>query len=49
MSERGPGPDELAGVSAAVVERRGRPSIVWLIPMVARFPSRTRATMIVTT
>ena len=35
MSERGPGPDELAGLSAAVVERRGRPSIVWLIPVVA--------------
>jgi len=47
MSQRGPGPDEagreapgprgyeLGGVSAAVVERRGRPSLVWLIPLIA--------------
>ena len=35
MSERGPGPSELASVSAAVVEHRGRPSIVWLIPLIA--------------
>ena len=35
MSQRGPGPDELSGVAAADVERRGRPSIVWLIPLIA--------------
>ena len=34
MTERGPEPDGLA-VAEAVVEARGRPSIVWLIPLIA--------------
>jgi paraquat-inducible protein B len=35
MNENGPDEDELPGVAAAVVEARSRPSIVWLIPLVA--------------
>lgn len=35
MTERGPGPGKLEGVSEAVVQTRGRLSIVWLIPLVA--------------
>jgi paraquat-inducible protein B len=36
MSEQGPGRSDLAGVAtAAVVERRSGPSIVWLIPLIA--------------
>jgi len=35
MTERGPRPGELEGVAEAVVETRGRPSIIWLIPLVA--------------
>jgi paraquat-inducible protein B len=35
MTEREPGQRELAGVADAVVETRGRPSIVWLIPLLA--------------
>lgn len=37
MTERDPGENELAGVAEAVVERRGWPSMVWLIPLVAAF------------
>jgi paraquat-inducible protein B len=35
MTERGPGPDRVLEVAEAVVEARGRPSIVWLIPLIA--------------
>jgi paraquat-inducible protein B len=35
VSHQGPGRPELDGVEEAVVETRGRPSIVWLIPLVA--------------
>jgi paraquat-inducible protein B len=35
MTERGPGRSELEGVAEAAVESRGRPSIIWLIPLVA--------------
>jgi paraquat-inducible protein B len=35
MTEQRPERDELAGVADAVVETRGRPSIIWLIPLVA--------------
>ncbi len=35
MSEHGPGPADLSGVGEAVVETRGRLSIIWLIPLIA--------------
>ncbi|HME73534.1 MAG TPA: MlaD family protein [Myxococcota bacterium] len=35
MTDQGPGRPELAGVADAVIETRGRPSLVWLIPLVA--------------
>jgi paraquat-inducible protein B len=35
MTERGPDPNEVLDVAEAVVEARGRPSIVWLIPLIA--------------
>jgi paraquat-inducible protein B len=35
MTERGPDPDRALEVAEAVVEARGRPSIVWLIPLIA--------------
>jgi paraquat-inducible protein B len=35
MTERGPEPEGVLEVAEAVVETRGRPSIVWLIPLVA--------------
>jgi paraquat-inducible protein B len=35
MSERGPGPDEIPEALDARVETRARPSIIWLIPLIA--------------
>ncbi len=35
MSERGPAPRDFDDVADAVVEARNRPSIIWLIPLVA--------------
>lgn len=35
MSEHGPGPEKVAGVRDAVIATRSRPSIIWLIPVIA--------------